>query len=402
MTASVVLDVLLLLLLLIQTVAGWREGFFVGLLSLAGLVGGAALGVVQLPRLVADQDPGVERTLVVVLGTVVLAILGRLVLGLVGLAIRRRVRWRPARTLDSVLGAVAGLLATSLVVWVVAGAARAAPLPQVVSAVTGSRVVAAVDAVVPGATSQVLQRFWATAEASGFPRVFTGVAAEPIPSVEPPGPVDAAAPGLVRAQPSIVKVTGVADSCRRGLEGSGFVVARLEDSARVVTNAHVVAGVERPLVQPQGVGPRYPATVVGFDPRTDLAVLDVPGLDAAPVPRSAELQRGDEAVVGGFPLDGPYTLAPARIRSVLQAEGRDIYDRDRVVREVYSVNTQVQPGNSGGPLLTPGGEVAGVVFARSLDDDQTGYVLTPVELDRVLAVVGNSTTPVGTGACTAA
>ncbi|NAZ76153.1 serine protease, partial [Kineococcus sp. T13] len=175
MTPSTVLDVLLVALLLAQLVAGYREGLLVGLAGLAGLVGGAALGVVALPQVVDGWVPGVRRTLVVVVGTLALAVVGRLLAGLVGLRLRSRVSWRPARFADAVLGALAGLVSTLLVVWVVAGAARTAPLPGVVQAVTGSRVVGAVDALVPERTGGVLAGFWSAAQASGFPRVFTGL-----------------------------------------------------------------------------------------------------------------------------------------------------------------------------------------------------------------------------------
>ncbi|NYD22276.1 MarP family serine protease [Kineococcus aurantiacus] len=399
MSASDVLDVVLLLVLLAQVVAGYREGLLVGLAGLAGLVGGAAVGVVVLPRLVTGWDAGLARTLAVVAGTVVLAGLGRVLLGLVAARLRAHVRWAPARFLDALLGAVAGGVATLLVVWVVAGAARQAPLPRVVQAVTGSRVVTAVDAAVPAAAGDVLGGFWSAAQANGFPRVFTGLSPEPIvPVADPP----AQAPEALR-QPleAVVKVTGVADSCRRGLEGSGFVAARTGGAARVVTNAHVVAGVADPLVQPGGRGRQYPATVVAFDPDRDLAVLDVPGLAVQPLPRSGQLAPGDAAVVAGFPLDGGYSAVPARVRQLLNAQGRDIHDARDVVREVYSVSATVQAGNSGGPLLTEDGRVAGVVFAKSLDDAGTGYALAPAELDAVLAAAGSSTAAVGTGACTA-
>ncbi|WP_167583191.1 MarP family serine protease [Kineococcus rubinsiae] len=401
MSASLVLDALLVLLLLAQLVAGYREGLVVGLLSLVGLVGGALLGIAVLPGVVAGWSAGLERTLVVVVGTIALALLGRLLLGVVGLWVRRRVAWRPARAADALLGAVAGLLSTLLVVWVVAGAARAAPVASIASAVTGSTVVSTLDRVVPAQTGGVLSRFWAAAEASGFPRVFDGVDPEPILPVRAPASTVPDTAGLRAAQPGIVKVTGVASSCDRGLEGSGFVAARRGGAARVVTNAHVVAGVQSPSVQPQGTGRRYPATVVAYDPALDLAVLDVPGLDADALPRAEQLDGGDAAVVAGFPLDGPYTLATARVRSVLQAQGRDIYDQATVVRDVYSVYTTVEPGNSGGPLLTEDGAVAGVVFARSLDDPVTGYALTPGELDDVLTAAGDSTAAVSTGACAA-
>lgn len=395
------LDLLLLILLLVQIVTGYREGFFVGVAGLVGLAGGAAIGVVLLPRVVTDSSSGVQRTLVVVVGTMALALGGRLLVSLLGRRLRRQVQWRPARVAESLLGAFAGLVSTLLVVSVVAGAARTAPLPGIVSAVTGSRVVGAVDQLVPSGTDRIVTRFWAAARSNGFPRVFSGLDPEPIRVVAPPAATAPDTIGLSTAAASIVKITGTARSCQRGLEGSGFVAGRLGGSARVVTNAHVVAGVTSPLVQPGGQGEQYPAKVVAYDEDLDLAVLDVPGLDAAALPRAAQLQTGDAAAVAGFPLDGPYSALPARIREVLSAQGRDIYDKRTIVREVYSLYANIQPGNSGGPLLTEDGEVVGVVFAESLDDLQTGYALTSKELDTVLTEAGSGTTETSTGACTA-
>jgi len=202
---------------------------------------------------------------------------------------------------------------------------------------------------------------------------------------------------VARAATSIVKITGVASSCNRDQEGSGWVVA----PERVVTNAHVVAGTSTESVRIDGVGRSYDARVVVFDPRRDLAVLSVPGLPA-PVSRlGANLQRAAGAVVAGFPLDGPYRLDTARVRDVLTATGADIYGNPGVVRQVYSLYARVQPGNSGGPLLSPSGAVVGIVFARSLDDDKTGYALTLDEARPVLEAASSSGSPVSTGGCVA-
>jgi len=141
--------------------------------------------------------------------------------------------------------------------------------------------------------------------------------------------------------------------------------------------------------------------VVVFDPRRDLAVLSVPGLPAPALTQGPDLQRSSSAIVAGFPLDGPYRLDSARVRDVLTAKGADIYGSPGAVREVYSLYARVQPGNSGGPLLSPGGEVVGVVFARSLDDDNTGYALTLDEARPVLDAANSSSSPVNTGRCAA-
>jgi S1-C subfamily serine protease len=276
----------------------------------------------------------------------------------------------------------------------VAGAVRASPSPTLSRAVASSRVVAAIDAVMPPRAGRLFAGFRSVVAGEAFPRVFAGIEPEEILPVEPPDP-QVADPAAQAAAGGVVKVSGVAEQCSRGQEGSGFVVA----PQRVVTNAHVVAGVDGPEVQVTGQGERLPGTVVVFDPQRDLAVLAVPGLQAQPLKVGKDLGRGDSAVVAGFPLDGPFRSVPARVRDVLDARGENIYGTPGVVREVYSLFTRVEPGNSGGPLLDPSGAVVGVVFARSLDDSSTGYALTLAESRPVLASAGKASDAVDTGGC---
>ena len=242
----------------------------------------------------------------------------------------------------------------------------------------------------PPQTARLFAGFQSVLDREGFPRVFEGVRAEPIAPIAPPDNQLAFGPGVARAATSIVKITGVASSCNREQEGSGWVVA----PERVVTNAHVVAGTASEHVRIQGAGRSYDARVVVFDPKRDLAVLSVPGLPAPASTQGPALKRSEGAVVAGFPLNGPYRLDSARVRDVLTATGADIYGSPGVVREVYSLYARVQPGNSGGPLLSPSGAVVGIVFARSLDDDKTGYALTLDEARPVLDAATSSFSPV--------
>ena len=231
----------------------------------------------------------------------------------------------------------------------------------------------------------------------GFPRVFNGLEAERIAPVAPPDQSVAQTAGVREAAASVIKITGVATSCNRGQEGSGWVVS----PGRVVTNAHVVAGMQTATLRVHGTGRSYTGRVVLFDTRRDLAVLSVPDLPAQPLRQGQDLQRGDSGVVAGFPLDGPYRLDAARVREVIQAHGSDIYGRPGTSREVYSLYAQVRPGNSGGPLLSTDGRVVGVIFAKSLDDASTGYALTMNEARPVLAAAASASTPVDTGPCVA-
>jgi S1-C subfamily serine protease len=192
-----------------------------------------------------------------------------------------------------------------------------------------------------------------------------------------------------------VKIVGAAASCSRQIEGSGFFFA----PGKVMTNAHVVAGVQHPRVSIGGVGRSVEATVVLYDPKTDIAVLSVPGLSAPALQFAAEAVSGADAVVAGFPENGPYTLSPARIRGVENARGPDIYQDAQVTREIYAVRAQVQPGNSGGPLLDTAGQVDGVVFAKAIDDDSTGYVLTAKQVATDATLGATQTAPVSTQGC---
>jgi S1-C subfamily serine protease len=267
----------------------------------------------------------------------------------------------------------------------------------VAKAVAQSRVLATIDSLVPNQFSGIAGRFKEAVADSAFPRVFQGVGPEQILPVPAPDGTAVPASVLKRARLSVVKITGDAPSCGRGQEGSGAVVA----SGRVITNAHVVAGVRAPKVQVTDGGQRYSARVVLFDPVTDIAVLAVPGLPAPALPIGHDLARGDNAVVAGYPKNGPYVTVPARVRSLLKASGEDIYGKAGAVREVYSLFAKVEQGNSGGPLVAVDGTLAGVVFAKSLDDPSTGYALTLSEVQDQITNGVRAQSQVSTGACAA-
>ncbi|WP_380169455.1 MarP family serine protease [Jannaschia sp. R86511] len=393
MTPSLLLDLLLVLLLLGYAGTGFRQGLLVGGLSLLGFVLGALLGAQLLPLAVADMSAGPTRSLLLLGGTVVAGVLGQALLGAVAAAVRRRVTWQPARAVDAATGLVGAVVATALVVWVVAGAVRVSPFPTLSRVVADSRVVGAVDEVVPDAVAGALDDWYGSVSGELFPTVFAGV--EPVLPVEAPDPGVAAGPAVTAAGAGVVRLSGRAEACGRGQEGSGFVVAE----QRVLTNAHVVAGMTEVRVQVGGTGEQLLGAVVAFDPARDLAVVDVPDLQARPLPTGDPRARGDDVVVAGFPLNGPYVLSPGRVRDVITAVGEDIYGEQEVTREVYALNAQIRPGNSGGPVLDDSGQVVGVVFARSLDDASTGYAVTLAEAAPVLDVAAEATGAVGTGEC---
>ena len=389
------IDVVLLLIMLGYAISGFRQGLVVGVLSLAGFVGGAVLAMFLAPLLLGSLEAGPQRSVIVLLAVILTAWVGQFVGALVGGRLRESVPSGPVAVFDHVAGAVAGLVAVSLVLWFVADAVRGAPSPELAKTVGSSKVIQAIDEVVPSQFVGVAETFRDAVGGSTFPRVFAGVGPETITQVRAPDRAVLASASVVRARAGIVKITGEAVSCGRGQEGSGAVIA----PQRVVTNAHVVAGVTNPRVQVGGVGPQYAARVVSFDPRRDLAVLYVPRLRVAPLDLGADLGRNDSAVVAGFPNDGPFRAAAARVRSIVRAKGEDIYGSPGAVREVYSLFVKVQPGNSGGPVLNSSGQVVGVVFAKSLDDSDTGYALTLQESRAVIRTGAKLINQVSTGGC---
>jgi S1-C subfamily serine protease len=323
------------------------------------------------------------------------ATVGQVALGWVGSKVRARITWRPVRMLDAGLGAAVSVIAMLVIAWFLASSLRPGPLPSLSRQISDSQVVTAVDQVMPDRARTLFSSFRQVLDDNELPTVFGGLAPERIRPVQPPQRGISGTAAVRRATGSVVKVTGTADDCSRTLDGSGFVFA----PEHVLTNAHVVAGVNRPQVQVRGTGDRLDARVVVFDPERDLAVLYVPGLRAPALTLDDAASRGDQAVVAGFPGGGPLRLVGARIRDTINARGPDIYERDQVTREVFSLYADVEPGNSGGRLLGLDGTVDGVIFAKSLDDAQTGYALTVKEARPVVRAGRNATREVGTDTC---
>lgn len=390
------LDLFLLLGAASFGVSGYRQGFVVGVLSFAGFLGGGVLGMVLSPQIVGGLEPGVRQSIIAVAVVLVLASIGQLLASLIGAAVRQRITWTPARLVDAGLGALVSVMAMLLVTWFLASALRPGPSTVLSRQISDSSVITAVDKVMPEDARTLFSSFRRVLDHNGLPSVFGGLSPERIRAVEPPDPGVTQTAAISRAGRSIVKITGTARDCSRRLEGSGFVIS----SHHVLTNAHVVAGVRHPEVQVGGEGPHHSARVVLYDARRDLAVLYVPGLHAPTLHFQHNGSRGDEAVVAGFPQGGPYHLGAARIRDTIDARGPDIYERQQVTREVFSLYADVEPGNSGGPLLAPDGNVYGVVFAKSLDDAQTGYALTANEVAPDVTAGQRSTDSVSTGSCT--
>jgi S1-C subfamily serine protease len=389
-----ILDIMLLVVVGFAALAGWQQGLINGVLSFAGFIGGALAGALVAPMLLHSMSG--MLAVVLAIGVVILAAgIGNALASLLGRWLRGHVTWQPARVVDSAGGALFSILAVSLVLWVVASAVVAVPLGAVSAQVRGSVVLGEIDRVLPDSTRDWVSGLRTALDSTGLPQAFSGFGLDPVLPVGEPDPALLRNPAVRRAWGSLVKIEGVASGCGTLVDGSGFVFA----TDRVMTNAHVVAGVDDPQVLIRGAGLPHKAWVVYIDPRIDVAVLAVPGLKAPALPFAGAARHGDAAVVAGFPGGGSLTATPARIRGTLYARGTDIYGRSGVTREVYSVRGTIRPGNSGGPLLSADGHVDGVIFATSLEDPETGYALTASQVAAAVKIGSQSVNTVATGSC---
>src|ERR1022692_4446403 len=221
-------------------VAGYRQGFIIGILSFAGFLVGGALGAEFGPRIARSLVSGLAQQAVVAIVVVFLAaVVGQLIASGAGVAMRSRLTWRPATVLDSVGGAAVSVISVLLIAWLIGSAVAYAPFPMISRQVNGSAVLRGVDRLMPPAATLMFSDFRALLARGPYTQVFGALGAEGTLTVGPPDNGVLSSRGLARAGRSVVKVQGTAPSCARRIEGSGFVFAR----DHVMTNAHVVAGV---------------------------------------------------------------------------------------------------------------------------------------------------------------
>ncbi|MCY7289711.1 MAG: MarP family serine protease, partial [Cryobacterium sp.] len=294
------------------------------------------------------------------------------------------------RVVDRLLGAGAAVMVSALVASMIAFSIGALGVPVVSPAVSSSGVIRSIDSLTPDPVKSFLAQLRSIVVSEGIPRVveaFNG----PTPVVPSVG---TDSESLRTASASVVKISGTAYACGQNQSGSGFVIA----PERVLTNAHVVAGVSEPVVVTPD-GRAQSGQVVYFDPVVDLAVIAVSGLDAAPIALGDNLAPGSLAVNSGYPFGGPFESAPAEVVAVAPTLVADIYGQGPASRQIYTLAADVDHGESGGPLLSEAGVVVGVIFAKSTITDNLGYALAMEEVDPVAEQASGLGDPVSSGSC---
>jgi S1-C subfamily serine protease len=393
MTSSQWLDLAVIAVAFVAALSGWRSGALGSLLSFVGVVLGAVAGVLLAPHVVAQIEGPRTKLFVTLFLILALVVVGEIAGVVLGRAVRGAIRNRALRTFDSTIGVALQIIAVLVAAWMLTYPLQSSDQPNLAAAVRGSKVLKEVNDVAPNWLRSVPTRLSALLDTSGLPDVLQPFGRTPIVAVDAPDAALAEDAVVAAARSSVMKIRGVAPSCQKVLEGSGFVVA----PNRVMSNAHVVAGSESVTVEADGQ--TYDASVVSYDPQADISILDVPGLPSAPLSfAETPAHTGTDAVVMGYPGGGDFVATPARVREVIELNGPDIYHTQTVTREVYTIRGSVRQGNSGGPMINRDGQVLGVVFGAAVDDADTGFVLTASEVSRQMAKIGN-TSRVPTGAC---
>ncbi len=397
------LDLALVALAVLSGLAGYRRGLICSVTSFIGFVVGAGIGVQLAPSLgrgilrapsnALAADQAIGQRIVTLAVVLVLASIGNFVGQLIGGRIRAKVAQTVLGPADGAGGAVVSVISLLALAWLFAITLAYAPAPALARQIHRSLVLQTIDRLVPNNGQQVVATLLREVQQHDLPAVSGPFATLLAPAVATPDP-SVVSPATAVAANSIVKVTGDAPSCSRSIEGSGFVYS----AERVITNAHVVAGVRNPQVSLPG-GPTLAAKVVVYDANRDIAVLYVAGLNRRALSLAGPAGSGTSAVVAGYPENGPFIAVPARIAARTSVTGPNIYQSRTVTRQVYTVRGKVRPGNSGGPLLSSTGEVYGVVFAASVDQSDVGYVLTNAEISADSSAGRTATEPVSSQGC---
>ncbi|MBK4347576.1 MarP family serine protease [Lacisediminihabitans changchengi] len=389
--APLALDLVLVMVLIGYLIYGFRRGLTLSVASILGAVIGAVAAFFAIP-LVTGWIGSTQWRLPIVLLTVFVLIGAGIALGTaLGRVIRVGVVKGPLRGLDRFFGGLVSVAATAVVISMLAFAIGSLGVPVLSQAITSSRVVAVIDTVTPAPVRELEAQVRSLVAQQGIPRVLDSIGiGSPLPI-----PTGAANSAQEKASHSVMKITGNAYACGQNQTGSGFVIA----PGRVITNAHVVAGVADPIIESPDGG-SWKGTVVYFDTVNDLAVIAAGGMSTAPLAVGTTLPEGTTAVFDGYPLGGPFSSKPAAVQGVGTVRVPDIYGANPTPREVYSLAADVQQGNSGGPVIDATGTVAGVIFAKSSTTSDLGFALTVAELAPVAARAGGLTAEVPSGHCT--
>lgn len=389
-----VIDAAVLVGALVFGILGWRSGAIPQVLGLAGAAAGVAFVVLGAPLLTSalgDLDPFIRAVAAVGIAFFIVAVAEAIGSSL-GVVLRHRIGRGVVGAIDSAIGALFGLGQALLLAWLVGGLLATGPTPELAREAQRSLAVRGLMTILP-APNEVIGELASIVDASGLPQVFAGLEPAPAAPVDTPGSAEARTMAG-DALKSVVRVESTA--CGARFTGTGFAVA----TGYIVTNAHVIAGSDLVTITSDANGKFSEGIVVFFDPSLDLAVVRTPDLRLPVLDFTDELPvRGTKGAAVGHPNAAPVTVVPAGVTAQLTARGRDIYDRKVVTRQVLELRANVEPGDSGGPLILEDGTVGGVIFAELRSDAEVGYALDPLVVRSTVTPALKKSAPVDVGAC---
>lgn len=386
-----IIDLIIIVVLISAIFRGREIGFVQQFFSTVGFFGGLFIGASLQPTTVKLVEGQANRSLVTLLTTLGIAFLLLAVGELIGAILKRKLVDRKTplgNKVDNSFGMVLSVLSILIAVWLSAAVVKSLPFDGFRQQLSDSKIVSSLENNLPYAPN-IIAGLGHLIDPNGFPQVFIGTPDRDPGQINLPSSSELN-DAVVKDRASVVKIVG--QGCGGLVDGSGFVVG----SNLVVTNAHVVAGISRQFVVDSNG--RHSATAVWFDPDLDLAILRVSNLAGEPLPLKDEpVADRTAAVVLGYPGGGSFTANPASILDQFIATGRDIYGRGVSDRNVYEIAADIEPGNSGGPLVNAAGEVIGVIFARSTSYDNVGYALTMDAVIDAISKASAANSPVSTG-----
>jgi S1-C subfamily serine protease len=361
---------------------GYRQGLIVGALTLLGFSAGAFLGSRVGPLLLTKGSHSPYAPLCAALGALLIGALMAVTVESFALGLREKVVRRPFLNAADGAGGAALIASVALgLAWVFGAVLLHAPATtQLRADIQQSLILRSLNDVLPpsGPLLNALDRVDPAPTVLG-----------PAAPVAPPNAKIASDTDVLNAGDSVVRVLSTA--CGLGIEGSGWAV----EPEVVVTNAHVIAGSDDTTVTTQD-GAELEATPIYYEPRQDLALLRV-GSALPTLPISARRREGEDGAVLGYPENGPYSLAPARIGETRETVSEDSYGNGPVERTIVAMSGSVRSGNSGGPLVDARGDVVGTVFAATTSGPRGGFAI-PAE--QVREALKGASEEVDTGACT--
>jgi S1-C subfamily serine protease len=376
---------------------GFRRGILRTILSIIGLIVGGAAGAIATPSiqsLISNNAFGFKPTIgltSIILG----ASLGMFLFGILGSFLRVVLLPFPfMKTIDSLIGFGLAIVAVASISSTLSSAAQVIPNKTVNNLFSQSQLISQIDQYLPERFKDAAQKIQNVITDSPLPEVFKSLVESRITPTQLES--DVAIPEIVtKSVASTVRIDGIAESCSAAMVGTGFIVS----PERVITNAHVVAGVKEPVITLFNSQTQLGGRVIAIDRKKDIAIIFVPGLTGEKLTFIGPVTPNEIGFVVGYPNGGNLRTMPVSVTSEFESIGTDIDGNGETRREVIVFGGDVKPGNSGGPLLNDQGQVLGVVFAADAENKNTGYALAPSEVAKLVSETSSVMQAIETGEC---